>query len=273
MVQARHYLSALLALFFISSSAATELVLSAPPRESPDVAEKTYGPLAKYLSEQLGQPVVYRQPDSWSAYSAALRKGEYDFVFDGPHFAAWRMVHLQHQPLVKLPGSLSFVVVTAANNDPIRKLMDLRSSAVCGMASPNLATNSILAEFGPVTSPKIVVIEGGYEDIAKAFDAHRCDAMILRDSYFKKLPEEKRKNLKVVYTSPAYANQTLTMGPRIAANQLPKLAAALASEEGVKVCGEIISRFADKNAKNMVVATVEEFKGNHLLLEGVVWGW
>jgi len=273
MVHPRLYLAALLALFFISSSSAAELILSAPPRESREVAEKTYGPLAKYLTEQLGQPVAYRQPDSWSSYSAALRKGEYDFVFDGPHFAAWRMTHLQHKPLVKLPGNLSFVVVTAASNDPIRKLTDLRGGSVCGMAPPNLATNSILAEFGPVTSPDIVVVEGGYEDIAKAYDAHRCDAMILRDSYFNKLPEDKRKKLKVVYTSPAYPNQTLTVGPRVPTDKLSKLASALVSEEGAKVCGEIISRFADKNAKSMVIAIAEEFKGDERLLEGVVWGW
>lgn len=272
MAQQRHYL-AVLFLLFISSQAAAELVLSAPPRETREVAEKTYGPLARFLSEQLGQPVVYRQPGSWSAYSAALRKGEYDFVFDGPHFASWRMIHLQHQPLVKLPGSLSFVVVTAAKNYTMRTLADLRSSSLCGMASPNLATNSILAEFGPVTSPDIVVIEGGFEGIVKAYDAGNCDAMILRDSYFKKLPEEKRKNLKVVYTSPTYSNQTLTAGPRVPPDQVSRLAAGLASEQGQKVCSELIERFADKNAKGMVIATAEEFKGNHLLLEGVVWGW
>ncbi len=273
MVNPHHLVAALLALGLFSSNATAELVLSAPPRETREVAEKTYGPLARFLTEQLGQSVAYRQPKSWAAYSAALRNGEYDFVFDGPHFAAWRMVHLKHQPLVKLPGSFRVVVVTDAGNSQVQGLADLRSRSLCGMASPNLATNAVVAAFGPVDSPDIVVVEGGNEAIVQAYDAHRCDAMILRDTYLNKLSEERRKALKVVYTSPAYANQTLTAGPRVPADQLATLAGTLASERGVAVCGEIIRRFADKSDKGMVIAKAEEFKGNHLLLEGVVWGW
>lgn len=267
------FVIALLGTFF-SPLVAAELVLSAPPRESREVAEKTFGPLASYLSEQLGQPVVYHQPESWAAYTVALRNGEYDFVFDGPHFAAWRMVHLKHQPMVKLPGVMRFVVVTSMQNGQLTKLTDLRSGTLCAMASPNLSTNAVLAEFGAVSSPDIVVVEGGYEGIAKAYEAGGCDAMLLRDSfYYEKVAEEKRRHLKIIYTSPAFSNQTLTAGTRVAREKLDSLAAALVNERGTEACSEIIKRFADKNAKGMALATAEEFKGNHLLLEGVVWGW
>lgn len=268
----RHFFTLLILCWFCSAAFANELVLSAPPREDRAEAEKIFGPLANYLSEQLGRKVVYRQPVSWAAYTVALRNGEYDFVFDGPHFAAWRMVHLQHQPLVKLPGTLQFVVVTAAANGRVKRLADLRSSTLCAMASPNLATNAVLTEFGPVASPDIVTAEG-FVGIARSFEAGNCEAMVLRDSFFRKMPEEKRAKLKVIHTSPGYANQTLTAGPRVPAEQLNKLALALVSEQGSKVCGELISRFADKSAKSLTLASAEEFRGNNLLLEGVVWGW
>lgn len=275
MTRRQRNLLALFSLLAITSStavAATEFILSAPPREDRAVAANTYGPLAKFLSEQLGQPVVYRQPESWAAYSAALRKGEYDFVFDGPHFAAWRMVHLQHQPLAKLPGAMSFVVVTATANTQFTKLGHLRSATLCGMASPNLATNAVLAEFGPVASPNIFIAEGN-AGIVKAFESGSCDGMILRDSFYNKLPEEKRAHLKVLFTTQAFANQTLTSGPRVSAEQYAKLSAALLGESGSVACGEIISRFGDKSATSMVAANPREFQGNNLLLEGVVWGW
>lgn len=263
----------ILCCFLDSPVLAAELVLSAPPRESRAEGEKTFGPLASYLSEQLGQPVVYRQPESWAAYTLALRNGEYDFVFDGPHFASWRMVHLQHQPLVKLPGTLRFIVVTAASSKQFSQLADLRSGSLCAMASPNLATNAVLAEFGPVASPDIVVAEGGFEGIVKAYQAGSCNGMVLSESFFVKMPEQVRAELKVIYTSPGYANQTLTASPRVPAEQLSKLAAGLVSEQGTLACSALIRRYAGKRDSGLVLATADEYKGNNRLLEGVVWGW
>ena len=105
-----------------ASSEPGTYVFSAPPRESAQAAAEIYGPIAKYLSAATGKKVVYRQPSNWIAYQAEMRKGEYDLVFDGPHFNAWRAANLQHNILVKAPGEHSFVVVVKKDNDKIREL-------------------------------------------------------------------------------------------------------------------------------------------------------
>jgi hypothetical protein len=61
--------------------------------------------------------VRYEHPGNWLHYQRNLRNDMYDIVFDGPHFASWRMEHLEHDMLVKLPGNLQFYLLTGADND------------------------------------------------------------------------------------------------------------------------------------------------------------
>jgi len=51
-------------------SAQAELVLTSPPRESKEMGVQQYGPLAAYLSEQLGEKVSYVHPKRLAALSA-----------------------------------------------------------------------------------------------------------------------------------------------------------------------------------------------------------
>ena len=70
-----------------------DLILTSPPRESAARGEELYGPLAQLLTVQLGQSVVYERARDWIEYSTRMKQDKYDIVFDGPHFAAWRMKH------------------------------------------------------------------------------------------------------------------------------------------------------------------------------------
>ena len=92
--------------------AAQDLILTAPPREKPEVGAAEYGPLANYLSKLLGKKVKYVHPGNWLNYQREMRADHYDIIFDGPHFASWRIAHLGHDALVRLPGTLEFMPVS-----------------------------------------------------------------------------------------------------------------------------------------------------------------
>ena len=100
-----------LCFFIFSPSCFADLILTAPPRETPEAGHAVYAPLARYLSVLLGEPVIYEHPINWKRYEKKMRNDEYDIIFDGPHFAAWRIESLLAKPLIKLPGSLRFVLV------------------------------------------------------------------------------------------------------------------------------------------------------------------
>lgn len=201
-------------------------VFSAPPRESAQAAAEIYGPIADYLSAITGKKVVYRQPANWIAYQAEMRKGDYDLVFDGPHFNAWRASNLQHNILVKAPGDHSFVVVVKKDNDKVRELKQLTGRGICGMSPPNLGTLTVLNEFdNPMRQPLIVSTES-WNTIYSGMQAGRCTAAILPARNLAKFDPQGTAT-RVVFKAKAYPNQAFSASPRITPEDQVKIARAL----------------------------------------------
>lgn len=250
-----------------------DLILAAPPRESVEQGKLMYEPLANYLSALLEEPVTYIQPRDWLQYSTDMHSGKYDIVLDGPHFAAWRIKHLNHSPLVRFPGTLDFMVITRFDDKRINKLRDLVALPVCGLPSPNLGTTMVMAQFvNPVTQPDIHEAKGGFDNVVATFAAGKCRAAIVRDTVFKKLTDAEKKQFKVIFKSPSFPNQTVTVSERIRPKAREKMIAGLTAKKGV-VATELLFSELSKNAKYFVPAHVSEYQGLEYLLEGVVWGW
>ncbi len=145
---------AILLLLLHCALANADLVLTAPPRESLANGEKQYGPLAAQLTQVLGEKVTYFHPKGWLYYQRDMRLDKYDIIFDGPHFISWREKQFNQIPVAKLPGTLSFMVFTKKSNTDINKLEDLYNTPMCGIAPPNLATLTVLAQYpNPVRQP------------------------------------------------------------------------------------------------------------------------
>jgi len=213
-----------------ASTEAGTYVFSAPPRESTQAAADIYGPIAEYLSAVTGKKFVYRQPANWISYQAEMRKGEYDLVFDGPHFNAWRAANLQHNILVKAPGEHSFVVVVKKDNDKVRELKQLTGRGICGMSPPNLGTLTVLNEFdNPMRQPLIVSTES-WNTIYSGMQSGRCTAAILPTRNLAKL-DPQGTSTRVVFKARTYPNQAFSAGPRIAPEDQAKIARALAAPE------------------------------------------
>lgn len=253
----------------VSGANTDELVLSAPPRGKAESENKTYQPVADYLSKATGRKIVYRHIDNWLSYQSEMQKGKIDIVFDGPHFVSWRMAALQHEPVAKLPGKLAFVAIVKADDQDISDAKDLAGHAVCAFVPPNLATLTFLAEFeNPARQPRIVNVES-FPQAYKMMLAGKCRAAVLRDVLLKKLDGEAKK-AKVVFQSNGIANQAFSAGPRLSAAEKSKIAQALAAPE----TSVIIKAFLDSEnqGKVLVPAKVEEYRAHALLLKDV-WGF
>jgi ABC-type phosphate/phosphonate transport system substrate-binding protein len=262
----------LLAIFFISSHAVADLILSAPPRENPSQGKELYEPIAEKLSDLLGEKVVYQQPKNWADYTNKMRDGYYDIIFDGPHFVAWRQKNLKHTPVASLPGSLEFFIVTSKENIQLNNARDLVGKKICGMPSPHLATDLVYDLFkNPVLQPTIYEVKGGQRNSFQAFKDGKCVATIFRSTLYNKLPDEERKNLKIVVKTRTLPNQTISVSQRLQ-KQANTIADFLVSKDGAITANNLLSRYSGRK-KQFIKAKPEKFVGAADILEGVVWGW
>ena len=262
-----------LIVFFQPLVSHADLIFSAPPREKQDVGENTYGPLAESIGQLLGEKVIYQHPKDWLTYSRKIRKGDYDLVFDGPQFASWRMVHIQHQPLVRLKGNLEFYIYTKKESD-ITDINSLVAKKICGLASPNLATVAMFKEFtNPVRQPIFIENKGGFKGVYNAFKEAKCDAALTRSNFYKnKMSDEDRAGLKIIWKSKLMPNQTITASEKIPVQKREQIIAALTSDKGASGAANLFKRFSKKSTR-FITTKPEEYEGLNYLLEGVVWGW
>lgn len=272
-IAVRHSLVLLTMLLFAVGAARADLILTAPPRETAAAGNDLYGPLSAHLSTLLGTKVTYQHPGTWPQYTRDMRAGVYDIVFDGPHFTSWRMKHVKHEVLVRLPGQLVFHVVAKVDDDRIQSSDDLAGLPICGVAPPNLGTMALIRQFpNAARQPVLVPAKGGFKGVYKALESDRCRAAVLRTQFYDKgLSDEQRAGLKIIATSAKFPNQSISAGPNVTAEQKRKIVESLMGD-GVQAAKPIFERFA-RNASKFQAAEAQEFTGHNFLLEGVIWGW
>jgi ABC-type phosphate/phosphonate transport system substrate-binding protein len=249
-----------------------DLVLTSPPRESAERGQEVYGPLAELLSRELGVTVIYEHPFDWTEYATKMRADRYDIIFDGPHFAAWRMKHLRHVPVVKLPGTLSFVVIGDGKDVKQKQLRDIITGRMCGPASPNLGTLAVLAQFdNPIIQPDLYEVA----DITATFDLLRsgkCSSAVVQQKALGRLSESDLSQFKVLYTSGTFPEQTVTVSRRVTDRQRAVLAELLTRPSGIEATTKLLAQYA-RQARSFEVASQQDYAGLENLLEGVLWGW
>ena len=255
-----------------SPAFSAELVFAAPPRENPQKGKELYEPLAKKLSEIVGQTVVYKQPKTWAEYANNMRNGQYDIVFDGPHFVAWRQKNLKHEPVASLPGSLQFFIVTNTGNKYINNKRDLVGKKICGMPSPHLATDLVYDLYkNPVLQPNIYEVRGGQRKALQAFKEGKCEATIFRTTLYNRLSKAEKAKLKIVAKTRELPNQTISVSQRLH-NNASKIAQFLVSKEGAITADSLLTRYSKKK-KSFIKASPKKFVDAADILEDVVWGW
>lgn len=247
----------------------SELIFTAPPRETAEAAKALYEPIAEYLSKTIGKKVTFKYPGSWGVYQGTMQKGGYDLVFDGPHFNGWRMAKLQHNILVKIPADFIFVTVTKRENDKIANIKQLAGQTVCAHAPPNLGTLTLLGQFDNPARQPVIINTDGWDNIYKGMAAGRCTAAVIPTKTLEKL-DKNGALTKVIYKARSLPNNALSAGPRISPEDQEKIARALISPEASGPTEKF--RQAYNVGKGFVPANKQEFVGLGELLKNE-WGY
>lgn len=257
---------------YLTGNAYAEFVFSAPPRETPEEGQKTYGPLAEYLTELLGEEVRYEHPGNWAKYAVDMRDGKYDIAFDAPHFGAWRINNIKHTPVAKLPGKLAFVVIVKRDEVKLNSMIDLLSVKICALASPNLGTVTVYNMFdNPVYQPQLFEVKGGFKGVYQALIDGQCRAAVIRDNLYFNLSQQEKDALKVIKRSKPIPDQTLTISHRLSSKK-KMIVDSLVSVQGSKAASNLLNRFG-KEATSFERTELQDYRNLDQLLTGVVWGW
>lgn len=239
------------------------LIFTSPPRETPEEGQKIYGPVAEHLTKALGRKVVYRHPGTWGAYRSEMLRGDYDIVFDGPHFNSYRVEKLNHNVLVKLPGRLDFAVVTR-KGEKYTSISQMGGRSFCTHAPPNLGALVLMSQFdNPARQPYLIPMEG-WDTIYKGVTSGRCVGAVIPLAQLKKL--DKDQQLKAVYTTPSMPNQAFSAGPRVTLEQQAKLSAALLAPEADSVLDRL--RASSKINEKLLATNNAEYNGIGVYLRG-----
>lgn len=239
-----------------ASDLADMLVFTSPPRETREEGQKIYGPIAEYLSKAVGKKVVYRHPGTWGAYRSEMLKGNYDIVFDGPHFNSYRAEKLSHNVLAKLPGRHEFVIIVN-KNEKFTTVSQMGGRTFCTQAPPNLGALILLSQFdNPVRQPSVLPTEG-WDKIYEGVVSGRCTGGILPMAILKKL--DKNEAVKVVHKTAAMPNQAFSASPRLSLEEQAKVAAALTAPEAEGPTEKL--RTAFKVNEKLLAANNAEYSG------------
>jgi hypothetical protein len=204
-----------------------------------------------------------------------MRRGEYDLVLDGPHLVGWRMSRLNHEPIVKLPRDITFLVVAHHEDRRFGEGRDeLIARQVCGLSSPHLGTLQFMAQYeNPMREPSMVALRGGFKRVFAEFKQGKCDAALLRNFYYNsRVSDEDRNDTRVVYTVPSLPDQALTASPRLSPEQKQILRERLTDPTTAAAAKGIFKSFAP-GAEAFVPADPEEYRGLEQLLIDATWGW
>jgi ABC-type phosphate/phosphonate transport system substrate-binding protein len=243
------------------------LIFSAPPRETPEAGIEMYKPVAEYLSKAIGKKVVYKHPGTWGVYRTEMLKGNYDIVFDGPHFNSYRVEKLNHNVLVKIPEHYEFAVIVRKDRD-ITNLQQMAGRTFCAHAPPNLGTLVLLSQFDNPSRQPAILNTNGWDTIYENVVNGKCVGGVLPVLNLKAL--DRTGATKVVFKTQAIPNQAFSAGPRVSTEDQTRIAQALVSPAAAIATAKL--RAAYKVGNSFAPANNQEYKGLASYLKND-WGY
>lgn len=225
-------------------------------------------PLAGLLSRNTAGEFVYRQPGNWPSYIKNMRASAYQLLFDEPHLVSWRVENLQHTPLIKLTGTINFVVIARDGDHGVLQLKELAGHPVCAQAPPLMDSLILFSQFpNPSRQPqhrRVVGAQAGYRELISG----RCRGAVLPLKLYEELSRTQRET-HVLFLSNTLPNWALSADSRISPDLQRQIQAVMLDPANSDVTRRLNNIFSVSNELKTVDPA--EYAGHSLLLRDF-WG-
>ena len=244
-----NYLSGcLLAILLISNSQAETnqqtLTFGIVPQQSAAKLARMWTPLLEYLSVQTGQRVQFKTAPDIPEFEQRLANGEYDFAYMNPYHYTTFHRSPGYQAFAKQKDKYLKGIIVVRADSAYQDLHEFSDQTLAFPAPAAFAASIVTrAEFSslgiPITPKYVSSHDSVYRTVAKGI--YPAGGGVVRT--LKGLEPEIREQLRILWTSPPYTPHALAVHPRVAADTVAAISAAMQqldqSEQGRQLLKQI----------------------------------
>ena len=213
-----------------AQTAQTPLAFGIVPQQSASRLAQDWSPLLAEISRRSGVALVFKTAPSIPVFEERLGRGEYDLAYMNPyhyvvfHQAAGYRAFAREQDR-KIKG-----ILVVHKDSAYQKPADLAGKTVV-FPAPAAFAASILpqAEFGRLKIPIEPKFVASHDSVYRAVASGLQEAGGGIQRTFEATPAEVRDVLRVLSETPAYTPHAFAAHPRVTADKLEKVLAAMAS--------------------------------------------
>lgn len=212
----------------VTQAAPVRLRVGIVPQAAATKLAETWKPLLAHLSETTGLDLRFATAKNIPTFEARLAKGEYDVAYMNPyHYTVFHekpgYEAIAHAKNTKLRG-----LIVVHKDSPIQDVAGL-AGIVVGFPAPNAFAATIIP-LAYLQNQKVTVMPrylGSHDSVYLNVAQQRVPAGGGIVQTLGKLPEEIKSQLKVLWMSDSYTPHALAVHPRVSADVVQKLTAAL----------------------------------------------
>ncbi len=206
--------------------AAADIRFAVQPILDVEATRKAYQPLADYIAAATGKSVELVTTYDYAEYWQRMKRGkEFNLILDAPFYTDYRIKEQGHVPLVKVPGVVSYSLVTKSG-EAILDASELIGKKIATIIPP--APGGLLMQKWfphPSRQPYIMPAKSSEQALDMLLKGQVMAAMIPTPLAAQAMGQG--KEIATVVTSPQTPHITLTAGPDIDATTRGKIVKAL----------------------------------------------
>jgi hypothetical protein len=194
--------------------------------------------------------------DFWHPFIQGIRQGRTGIYFAAPHFSAWAIKKHEFVPLLKLSGSLQYVLLSRQNDIDIFEVSDLARKRICSSKAPNL--DFILANSAlPSSFNSPIIISKASTSTAMISGDKDCDAFVVSEHIFSRYALKNPYRFVRLQQSVKQLNHAFISSPDIDLDTLTAFKRVMLSKVVVDLLEPLFYEYSSKPI--LIRATDDEF--------------